>query len=147
MRKVSSLFAVIAICLGLSAGSVPACEMYHAIEFTTDFGFHLGGKTFPPGSYQIERTDLQYGQPLKIVKAGMAAGETFNTADITVEEAPTSDNVVFSTIDKKHVLTEIWMDSKKVGCQVIQDHEHTDKHKKKVADAKRKKHSSEAECG
>ena len=53
----------------------------------------------------------------------------------------------FGTIDKKHVLTEIWMDSKKVGCQVIQDHEHTDKHKKKAADAKRKKHSSEAEGG
>ena len=121
MRKVWIFCTVAAMSLGLSAGSVPACEMYHAIEFTTDFGFHLGGKTFPPGSYQIERTDLQYGQPLKIVKAGMAAGETFNTADITVEEAPTSDTVVFSTIDKSACFESMQQSIENVSGEEVRD--------------------------
>lgn len=143
MKRLLSI-CVLATCFALSASAAGACEIYHAIEFQTDFGFQLGGKTFPPGNYAIERTDLQYAEPLRIVKAGQAAGIDFDTEDIEATEIPTSDHVVFDVTNGQHVLSEIWLDSEKVGCKVIQEAPKGDHEKKKV-EGKKKKHSSQEE--
>jgi hypothetical protein len=143
MRRFLGSAVMAALCGFLAVGVASACEIYDAIHFQTDFGFQLAGKTYPPGNYFIERTDLQYGQPLRIVKEGMNVGEDFNTEDIDAdpEKLPDSDHVVFSVVDGKHVLDEIWLDSKQVGCKVVQEQD-TKGEKKKVKGS-RKKHSSE----
>jgi hypothetical protein len=128
----------------LGAGAAPACEIYHAIEFQTDFGFHLAGQTFPPGTYAVERTDLQYGQPLRLVKAGMSSGVDFYTSDVESPTPADGDHVVFEIVDGKHVLAEVWLGGRKTGCAVVQETARGSGEKKKV-EGKKKQHSSESE--
>jgi len=146
MRRFLGSVVAAAICVFLAVGVASACELYDAIHFQVDFGFQLAGKTFPPGNYFIERTDLQYGEPLRIVREGEEVGEDFSTEDVDAnpEEIPDSDHVVFSMVDGKHVLSEIWLDGKQVGCEVVQEAKTKDAEKKKVQ-GKRTKHSSESQ--
>ena len=131
MRK--SLGILVLCLLGLIPSSVRAsgCEFHDALEIDVDFGFHIAGQKFPPGQYTIVRGSEVHLNPLRIVKRGTNAGTIFDVTDLTGGPLPTETHVVFSIVDDRYILAEIWMDRKEVGCKVVQEHEHKPHHGKK----------------
>jgi len=133
MKDGWSVMAVLVCCLALSGGTASAsgCEFIDNLEIETSFEFEVDGKVFTAGYYVIERTGLQQTGTLRIVEKDTNRGVSFMIQDVRAEAMPTATHLVFSEADGKHILHQIFLDSKPVGCQVVQRHKHEPHHDKR----------------